>query len=326
MKKNDCTRRGLLGLLLALCMTLLLLTPALAGVTDVTGGSGIQFNTTVLNHYTDTYDKRTFDLKKGDNTFTDAARFFGSEQGILTVTFPDLKTPVALTYRVTEDTVVMTVTNYDDLPDGTLVVARRQTAGRGRRGRSWLSPPGINFTGSILLKRLEDGFHAGCLLGVAALSLLRELAPELPAYLKWPNDIYVRNRKICGILIENTLCGDSLTASVIGIGLNVNQKEFPPQLLNPVSMAMLTGREYDLKDLLPKLCRFLKRRLGHYDNAEEYVSRLYRVGTFNEYVVCSTGASIRARIVGVTDRGLLCLETEKGERLEFAFKEISYVI
>lgn len=118
MKKNDCTRRGLLGLLLALCMTLLLLTPALAGVTDVTGGSGIQFNTTVLNHYTDTYDKRTFDLKKGDNTFTDAARFFGSEQGILTVTFPGLKTPVALTYQVTEDTVVMTVANYDDLPDG----------------------------------------------------------------------------------------------------------------------------------------------------------------------------------------------------------------
>ena len=118
MKKNDCTHRGLLGLLLALCMTLLLLTPALAGVTDVTGGSGVTVKTTVLNHYTDTYDKRTFDLKKGDNTFTDAARFFGSEQGILTVTFPGLKTPVALTYQVTEDTVVMTVTNYDDLPDG----------------------------------------------------------------------------------------------------------------------------------------------------------------------------------------------------------------
>ena len=119
MKKNDCTRRGLLGLLLALCMTLLLLTPALAGVTDVTGGSGVTVKTTVVNEYTDIHDKRTFDLKKGDNTFTDAARFFGSEQGILTVTFPDLKTPVALTYRVTEDTVVMTVANYDDLPDGT---------------------------------------------------------------------------------------------------------------------------------------------------------------------------------------------------------------
>ena len=126
MKKNDCTHRGLLGLLLALCMTLLLLTPALAGVTDVTGGSGVTVKTTVVNEYTDIHDKRTFDLKKGDNTFTDAARFFGSEQGILTVTFPDLKTPVALTYQVTEDTVVMTVANYDDLPDGTYTCPQRE--------------------------------------------------------------------------------------------------------------------------------------------------------------------------------------------------------
>lgn len=126
MKKNDCTRRGLLGLLLALCMTLLLLTPALAGVTNVTGGSGHTVKTTVVNEYTDKHDKKTFDLKKGDNTFTDAARFFGSEQGILTVTFPDLKTPVALTYRVTEDTVVMTAVNYDGLPDGTYTCPQRE--------------------------------------------------------------------------------------------------------------------------------------------------------------------------------------------------------
>lgn len=123
MRQN---KRARWGLLLALCMALLLVTPASAGVTDVTEGGSIQFNTTVLNHYTDTYDKRTFDLKKGDNTFTDAARFFGSEQGILTVTFPDLKTPVALTYRVTEDTVVMTVANYDDLPDGTYTCPQRE--------------------------------------------------------------------------------------------------------------------------------------------------------------------------------------------------------
>lgn len=126
MKKNDCTRRGLLGLLLALCMTLLLLTPALAGVTDVTGGSHTTVKTTVVNEYTDIHEEKTFDLKKGDNTFTDAARFFGSEQGILTVTFPDLKTPVALTYQVTEDTVVMTVANNDDLPDGTYTCPQRE--------------------------------------------------------------------------------------------------------------------------------------------------------------------------------------------------------
>lgn len=123
MRQN---KRARWGLLLALCMTLLLVTPASAGVTDVTEGGSIQFNTTVLDHYTDTYDKRTFDLKKGDNTFTDAAQFFGSEQGVLTVTFSGLKTPVALTYRVTEDTVVMTVANYDDLPDGTYTCPQRE--------------------------------------------------------------------------------------------------------------------------------------------------------------------------------------------------------
>ena len=126
MKKNDCTRRGLLGLLLALCTTLLLLTPALAGVTDVTGGSGVTVKTTVVNEYTDKHDKKTFDLTGKTTTFTDAARFFGSEQGMLTVTFPDLETPVALTYRVTEDTVVMTVANYDDLPDGTYTCPQRE--------------------------------------------------------------------------------------------------------------------------------------------------------------------------------------------------------
>ena len=126
MKKNDCTRRGLLGLLLALCTTLLLLTPALAGVTDVTGGSGVTVKTTVVNEYTDKHDKKTFDLTGKTTTLTDAARFFGSEQGMLTVTFPDLETPVALTYRVTEDTVVMTVANYDDLPDGTYTCPQRE--------------------------------------------------------------------------------------------------------------------------------------------------------------------------------------------------------
>lgn len=119
MKKNDCTRRGLLGLLLALCMTLLLLTPALAGVTDVTGGSHTTVKTTVVNEYTDKHDKKTFDLTGKTNTFTDAKKYFGGTQGTLTVEFPGLAPLVNITYTVSADTVVMTVTNYDDLPDGT---------------------------------------------------------------------------------------------------------------------------------------------------------------------------------------------------------------
>lgn len=119
MKKNDCTRRGLLGLLLALCMTLLLVTPALAGVTDVTGGSGVTVKTTVVNEYTDKHDKKTFNLTGKTNTFTDAKKYFGGTQGTLTVEFPGLAPLVNITYTVSADTVVMTVTNYDDLPDGT---------------------------------------------------------------------------------------------------------------------------------------------------------------------------------------------------------------
>lgn len=126
MKKNDCTRRGLLGLLLALCMTLLLLTPALAGVTDVTGGSGHTVKTTVVNEYTDKHDKKTFDLTGKTTTFTDVKKYFGGTSGTLAVEFPGLAPLVNITYTVSADTVVMTVTNYDDLPDGTYTCPQRE--------------------------------------------------------------------------------------------------------------------------------------------------------------------------------------------------------
>ena len=136
MKKND---RGPLGLLLALCMTLLLVTPALAGVTDVTGGSGHTVkitvvneytdkhdkNTVVRNNYTDTHEKKTFALTGKTTTFEGAAGYFGAESGTLTVGFPDLR-EVEITYTVSVDTVVMTVTNYDDLPDGTYTCPERE--------------------------------------------------------------------------------------------------------------------------------------------------------------------------------------------------------
>ena len=122
MKKNDCTHRGLL---LALCMTLLLLTPALAGVTDVTGGSHTTVKTTVVNEYTDIHEEKTFDLTGKSTTFTDAKKYFGGTSGTLAVGFPDLGV-VNITYTVDNDTVVMTVANYDDLPDGTYTCPERE--------------------------------------------------------------------------------------------------------------------------------------------------------------------------------------------------------
>ena len=214
-----------------------------------------------------------------------------------------------------------------------VIAALRQTSGRGQRGNSWLAAEGKNLTFTLVMKFGENAFPALKATGQFALSRCVTLgiadyldSQGINCSVKWPNDIYVRNKKICGVLIENILQGDFLAASAIGIGLNVNQTEFPPQLVNPVSMKALTGNEYDLKAQLPALCGCLLRRLRRYENSDEYLSKLYRLGTFSEYVDCATGDSFIARITGVTESGLLCLITEKGERKEFAFKEINFVI
>lgn len=223
--------------------------------------------------------------------------------------------------------------HISELDNLSVVAAAHQTAGRGQRGNSWLAGKGKNLTFSMVLKFGENAFPP--LKASRQFELTRRVTLGVSDYLdskgvscaiKWPNDIYVRNKKICGMLIENILDGSYLSASVIGIGLNVNQKEFPPQLVNPVSMAMVKDKEYDLKAELPRLCGFIVDRLTGENGGDEYVSRLYRLDSFNEYVISSTGMRIQAKIVGVSDSGMLRLLTEKGERLEFAFKEISFVI
>ncbi len=156
---------------------------------------------------------------------------------------------------------------YGELPDGALIVARRQTAGRGRRGRVWVSPAGTNFTGSVLFKGLGDAFHAGCLLGLSALSLLRELAPELPVYLKWPNDLYVEDRKLAGILCESAQIENGrITAVVAGMGLNINLSPEELRTIDQPATSLLaeTGRHYDLDEFAQSMARHLKRHRTAY--------------------------------------------------------------
>lgn len=116
MRKGN-GKKTLRAVLAAALGTVMLMSLAWAGVTDVTGGSGVTVNTTVENHYTDTYDRRSFALTKGENTFADAGRYFGAG-GTMTVQFSGLDTPVSITYSVANDVVTMTVDNYDQLPDG----------------------------------------------------------------------------------------------------------------------------------------------------------------------------------------------------------------
>lgn len=237
----------------------------------------------------------------------------------------------------TQDEVRRHLSDYDNM---SVVAARLQTAGRGQRGNKWHARGGENLTFSMLLRFVGNGFPPLDVSGnfritkAATLAVVEYLGKKgIGSLIKWPNDIYVRNKKICGMLVENTLEGGTITSSIVGIGLNVNQKDFPPQLVNPTSMAALTGESYDLHSELEILSRCLassfRRLLGGGDISaadQEYESLLYRKGSFHEYSVGQEGTRVEGKIIGVTPDGLLILENRKGELYQFAFKEISYII
>lgn len=219
-----------------------------------------------------------------------------------------------------------------ELPSLTLVTAREQTAGRGQRGNTWESQPGKNLTVSMLWK--PEGFEACRQFAVSeAVSLavadtLKEFGIE--AKVKWPNDIYVGDRKICGILIEHSVAGRNIESTVAGIGLNVNQREFFSDAPNPVSMLQSSGREHDLEAVLASLYRRLEERLQEVDGEglhSEYMTRLWRGDAqFHPFRDTATGAAFRAMITSVDPDGMLHLLTDRFEERTYAFKEVSFTL
>lgn len=157
----------------------------------------------------------------------------------------------------------------DGLANLSVIAARFQSAGRGQGTHTWLSPKDENLTFSILLRFGEGGIPVLAakdvvrITQVATLSIHDYLASEgIESRIKWPNDVWVNDRKICGMLIENILDGADVSHSIIGIGINMNQVSFDPSLPNPVSLRMLTGRYYDLKDSLDSIYEMICRRVA----------------------------------------------------------------
>ena len=231
-----------------------------------------------------------------------------------------------------------------DLPDKTVYAALFQTAGRGQKGNRWESRPGENLTFSILLKPaflpVSDQFLLSQIVALGILDYLKE--KELSATIKWPNDIYAGDRKICGTLIENSLTEGRIAASVAGIGLNLNQRSFDPSLPNPTSLALETGRTCDVREELPKLLECI---FSYYDRIDspyarngfdaQYLEHLYRRGgwhAFEELPACEiptehrTGSRIEARILGIDTEARLLLEHRDGTLRHYGFKEIKYIL
>lgn len=218
-----------------------------------------------------------------------------------------------------------------ELADGTVLAAREQTAGRGQRGNTWFTEPGKNLTFSIVLKGLSlwapEAIRLNYLASVAVASYLE--GRGVRADIKWPNDIYVGGRKICGMLLENTLGpGGKLLASVVGIGINLNQKEFP-QLANATSLALCTGREYELETELEEFLALFEGLLPQLRSEQlsaSYSARLFRRGVEARYHDLLTDREYRGVIEGVEPDGRLHIRSVDGEDYYYRFKEVSYIL
>ena len=212
--------------------------------------------------------------------------------------------------------------------EGTMVVvADFQTAGKGCGSNSWESERGQNLTFSMLIhpEALEARaqFRITEVVSVALCNTLeRYIYKEVD--IKWPNDIYVGDQKICGILIENRLQGSVIKDSIIGIGLNVNQQVFLSDAPNPVSMWQLTGQETNRETLLEAFLQAFNEAWESETISKAYRQRLYRREGYHAF--CDKDGRFEAKLRNVLNDGMLVLEDREGQRRNYAFKEIKYII
>lgn len=222
-----------------------------------------------------------------------------------------------------------------DLPQLYAVMALEQSSGRGQRGNSWFSRPNSELTCSILLRSGSISPNEQYAVSeFAAYGLVKTIARYLPENkkgklsIKWPNDIYYENRKIAGILIEHSITGEVIDYSIIGIGLNLNEMNFPEDIPNPISLRQITGERYNPEEVLRRL---LKRfgfmigdfLLGNYAEVHrEYIQRLFRRKGLHPYT--DHKGSFMASIKDVLPSGLLVLQREDGTESTFAFKEVVF--
>jgi len=209
------------------------------------------------------------------------------------------------------------------LDEGLIVWAQEQYAGKGQRGSSWLSQPGVNLTFSVVLRphflAIKDQFW---LTKALALSVAEFVSSSFDAGLvkiKWPNDIYVNDRKIAGILIENILEKSLIKYSIAGIGVNINQETFDPSLPNATSLKLVAGKEFDLRACLEKLCVSIEKfylllRNADYKKLDEsYHKLLYRKDIWSKFSL--NGEPKEGMIKGVSPSGHLLINTKTGAEI-----------
>lgn len=217
------------------------------------------------------------------------------------------------------------------LPEGSAVLAKYQTKGRGQFGTQWESEHGKNLLVSYVFypRFLEpkDLFMLNKTIALGVYDYVKKVVKK-KVTLKWPNDIYVGNKKIAGILIENSITFSDINYSIAGVGLNVNQTKFSAFAVKATSFKLITKKKMELEKCFYTLSGCLEKRYRlmnekKYDAiSSDYKKAMYRLGKF--FLYRRKHEVFRARILDVMDDGKLVLEHENGRLESFGFKEIAF--
>lgn len=221
--------------------------------------------------------------------------------------------------------------------EGTIIIAKNQYAGKGQGKNSWESKSGKNLTLSIILYPdflyADQQFILNKAISIAIYNFIKTFIKDKEISIKWPNDIYADKKKIAGILINNTIIGNNINYSIIGLGININQQKFSSSAPNPVSLKNITGIDYDINECLKKLYDFIEKvyiqlKAGDFEEIRDnYLNKNFQYKIWNKYLY--KNKIITAKIINISQYGKLILEKKeilKNSIIECANKKIKYLI
>ena len=213
----------------------------------------------------------------------------------------------------------------------TVISTYAQNKGRGQKGNLWESEPNLNITTTVVLYTKYLSIENQFALSQSAALAIKDMFSNfnINAKVKWPNDIFVNNYKIAGILIENSIIGSSFSHSCIGIGINTNQTNFGEFLPKATSMKIVKNLNYNIHEVLETLLNCLNLRLSQLkekkfdDLNRDYIANLYQFGEWCTYK--SNEKIFKGKIINVGKHGELVILSDKGEQHSYLFKEVSFL-
>lgn len=222
-----------------------------------------------------------------------------------------------------------------DLQEGDVISTYNQENGKGQGENFWESESGSNITISVALQprviHPSQQFIINQLVSLALVDVIEQYVANEEVKIKWPNDIYVADKKIAGVLIQNFIKGEEIEFSIVGIGVNVNQKEFYSDAPNPGSLIHYFNNTMDLKQLLDQLLlridvkyEFYKQMRNVQDLKSNYIDKLFR---FNIWATYSDGnKNFQGKIIDIDEFGRLIVKLKDGQEKTFMFKEIEFIL